>query len=239
MVVQPRRVQQRKRQQLLVEGQDDQQVVWHLCEQHRLRENFDVVRPGTDDESGGIELLIEELLQDIPVRLRQGALNTLGIMVDADSDPQRQWERLRHVIPAPIGAAMPAQPVLGGWVGDEFRLFDTPVRVGVWLMPDGKSGGMLEDFAASLVQENDALLDKARAVLDEVEQIAEAESQRYAAAHRPKALIHTWLAWQRNPGRPMGTAIKAGYLRYDSPAALALVAWLRRLFEPDSSPQVV
>ena len=106
-------------------------------------------------------------------------------------------------------------------------------------MPDGKSGGMLEDFAASLIRGNDALLRKARTVLDEVEQVVDAEPQRYAAVHRPKALIHTWLAWQRNPGRPLGTAIKAGYLQYDSPAALAFVGWLRRLFNPSPSSQVV
>jgi hypothetical protein len=239
MVVQSRRVQPRKPQQLLVEGQDDQHIVWHLCEQHQPPETFDVVRPGTEVESGGIEILIDELLNDLPVRLRQGSLQTLGIMVDADSDPQRQWERLKRVVPAPIGAIMPTFPIVGGWIGEEVEFFSTPIRVGIWLMPDGNSVGMLEDFAASLIREDDALINKARAVLNEVEQIVEAESQRYTVNHRPKALIHTWLAWQRNPGRPMGTAIKAGYLRHDAPTALAFVTWLRRLFDPTTSPQAV
>ena len=75
--------------------------------------------------------------------------------------------------------------------------------------------------------------------LDEVEHIDAATRQRYPNRHRSKALIHTWLAWQQNPGRPMGTAIKAGYLQHDAPIALAFVAWLRRLFEIPPTSEVI
>jgi hypothetical protein len=239
MAAQARRAPRRKSQQLLVEGEDDRHVVWHLCEQHQLPETFDVVLPGIDEELGGIDPLLQELLSDVPIRLRQGSLRTLGIMIDADAHPQRRWDQLRSAVPEPIRVVMPAVPVAGGWVSEEVPFFATPIRIGVWLMPDGQSSGMLEDFAASLARDDDILLAKAKIVLDEVEQIAGAAQQRYVPAHRSKALIHTWLAWQRHPGRPMGTAIKAGYLRHDAPAALAFVAWLRRLFDPSPSPGVV
>ncbi len=49
-----------------------------------------------------------------------------------------------------------------------------------------------------------------------------------------KALIHTWLAWQRKPGRPMGIAITARYLDPTAPHAQQLINWLRRLFELES-----
>lgn len=106
-------------------------------------------------------------------------------------------------------------------------------------MPNDLSrGGMLEDFAVRLIHGDDLLLAKARSVLDEIEMIAEVSEQHYSPTHRSKALIHTWLAWQRNPGRPMGTAIKAGYLKYDAEPALAFVAWLRRLFAGALTPEV-
>ena len=61
-----------------------------------------------------------------------------------------------------------------------------------------------------------------------------AEARRHGAefpeADHRKAVLHAWLAWQQSPGLPYGTAIKAGFFRDDSPAALAFVDWYRRLF---------
>jgi hypothetical protein len=142
-------------------------------------------------------------------------------------------------LPESIQAVTPRTPVENGWVSDPISFYETPVRVGIWLMPnDLARGGMLEDFAVQLIREGDVLLERARLALDEIEKITEIGDQRFTPAHRSKALIHTWLAWQRNPGRPMGTAIKAGYLKYDATPALAFVAWLRRLFTPSSVPEV-
>lgn len=46
-----------------------------------------------------------------------------------------------------------------------------------------------------------------------------------------KAMIHTWLAWQREPGRPMGLAITKRFLDPEAPSAMEFVAWVRRLFD--------
>jgi hypothetical protein len=45
-----------------------------------------------------------------------------------------------------------------------------------------------------------------------------------------KANIHTWLAWQEEPGKPMGQAITAKYLNPKSKQAELFVNWLRALF---------
>ena len=45
-----------------------------------------------------------------------------------------------------------------------------------------------------------------------------------------KSHLHTWLAWQREPGRPFGTALTAQIFGHDSPETLAFLAWFRRLF---------
>jgi len=224
-------------QQLLVEGRDDRHVVWQLCVKHRLPEQFAVVIPGQDwegrlapparqahpptqeDEAAGIT----ELLKDVPVRLRQPGLHTLGIMVDADEDLSRRWREVRGALARGGYASVPEQPPANGWISGSAG----PVRVGVWLMPDNRASGTLEDFAARLIRDHDPLLARADSVLSEMEV---AGLRRYRVAHRPKALIHTWLAWQENPGHPMGLAIKAGALRHDAPPALEFVGWLRRLF---------
>ena len=223
-------------QQLLVEGADDQHVVWQLCVQHALPESFEVVTPGMMTESGGIS----EVFRDIPVRLWQETIRTLGIMVDADTNPSSQWLRIRGHLPGSIQTAVPTNAIADGWVGDPVQYLGNPIRVGIWLMPnDMAQGGALEDFALQLIADNDRLLAKARATLIEVEQLAGIQEQRYTRTHRSKALIHTWLAWQQTPGLPMGTAMRAGYLRHDAPLALAFIAWLQRLFNPTGiTPEV-
>jgi hypothetical protein len=61
-------------------------------------------------------------------------------------------------------------------------------------MPNNQLPGMLEDFVAYLIPPRDRLHPKAEAILRELEQ---AGLNRYSSIHRPKALIHTWLAWQK------------------------------------------
>jgi hypothetical protein len=65
---------------------------------------------------------------------------------------------------------------------------------------------------------------------DEVANIPKGEV-RFSKLDEPKAVIHTWLAWQEEPGRPLGTAITARYLDPHVPEVDVLVAWLNRLYE--------
>ena len=59
-------------------------------------------------------------------------------------------------------------------------------------------------------------------------------SRLYGAEFAPqdqiKATLHTWLAWQKEPGLPYGTAIKAKYFGNNSPVAMDFVSWFKILF---------
>jgi hypothetical protein len=49
--------------------------------------------------------------------------------------------------------------------------------------------------------------------------------------HRTKAIVHTWLSWQADPGTPMGFAITKKYFEPTINATTELfVNWLRALF---------
>lgn len=74
-----RKPPQPKPQQLLVEGKNDRHVIWALCEQYQLPETFSVEVPMAEEGQG-----IEILLADLPFKLREKNLRTLGIVVDAD-----------------------------------------------------------------------------------------------------------------------------------------------------------
>ena len=58
---------------------------------------------------------------------------------------------------------------------------------------------------------------------------AAGEDRRFVEIHRAKAVIHTWLAWQSEPGVRMGAAVTRKYLEPQAPTALAFVAWLNQL----------
>ncbi len=206
--------------QLLVEGKNDRHVIWALCKQYNLPETFSVEVP-----QGGTEG-IEALLEGLPAMLREANLETLGIVVDADRDLAARWQALGERLKAAGYPSIPEFPPPEGWVcpsPDPYK-----PRVGVWLMPDNQLPGMLEDFIAHLIPTNDSLRPKAESILQEIERDG---INRYSLVHRPKAFIHSWLAWQETPGMPMGQAITAGVLRYDSPIALIFVRWLNILFE--------
>ncbi len=94
-------------------------------------------------------------------------------------------------------------------------------------MPDNQLDGTLEDFLKLLVPEGDVLLPYAGQVLDNL------PDTRFTSPHRPKALMHTWLAWQNEPGKPYGQAINAKYLNTDLPMAKTFANWLRRTFFDD------
>lgn len=211
-------------QQLLVEGDNDRHVIWALCSQYQLPQNFSVEILAKNDGEG-----IDALLSGLPVKLKEENLRTLGIVVDADVDPglANRWKAIQHKLIHSGYTNIPELPPPNGWV---YQSLDPYLpRVGVWLMPDNQIPGMLEDFVVRLIPSGDVLLTKADSVLQEVQQIS--YPNRYTEAHRPKALIHTWLAWQKKPGMPMGQAITAKALKYDSEIALTFTAWLRNLFQ--------
>ena len=200
---------------LLVEGDDDQHVVWALCEAHKLPECFAVkVKKGKASLLKSLYWYLQDPL----------AYPVVGILLDADEQIESTWDavagRLRGA-----GYSLPSSPHTEGMVLDH-PSGDGP-RVGVWVMPDNRLPGMLEDFVRLLIPAGDALAPEAERAL----QVIEGRGlQRYASQHRPKAFVHTWLAWQEEPGKPMGLAITKRYLDPTSPQADVFVAWLCRLF---------
>ncbi len=82
----------------------------------------------------------------------------------------------------------------------------------------------LESFLRSLVPQPNPLYDHA------VNSVQEISQPLFSHSDELKAIIHTWLAWQKEPGRPFGTAISAQFLNANAPEAVALASWLKRLF---------
>ena len=198
--------------QLLVEGNDDQHVIWALCVKFNLKQNFEVI-----DCKG-----IERLYGQIPVRFKQSGINTIGIIVDADTNLQSRWTSLKSLLTAQ-GFNIPNDLPANGLI-----LSNTDnKRIGVWIMPNNNLNGMLEDFISFLVPKDDKLLPIVNATLQNLE---DNHLNKYSITHKSKAAIHSWLSWQEEPGTPMGLGITKRYLTKDEETCLQLTNWLKALF---------
>jgi len=196
---------------LLVEGKDDRQVLRHLLRHHRIPEPFIKENEGVD-----------RLLESLPQQLKGSELERLGVVLDANANLAGRWESLRNIA---IRSGYTQVPTLPDSSGTIIKQLDKP-SVGFWLMPENTIPGMLEDFVQFLVPTGDVLWALAH---DCLQLIPKAE-QRFLDVHRAKAHIHTWLAWQEEPGTPMGLAITKQYFKGGAPQAQKFIAWVRRLF---------
>jgi hypothetical protein len=202
---------------LLVEGSDDEHVLKHICGVRNVG-RLDEVKPQGD---------VVQLLENFPVRLKESDVEALGVVIDADTDLAARWQSLHDRLSTAGYQDVPTHPVPAGTI-----LAPPPdsllPRVGVWIMPDNQTRGILEDFLRFLVPPGSGLFAH---VQSSVAGIPAAE-KRFAQLAETKAIIHTWLAWQKEPGRPLGTAITAKFLDANVPQVDVLVAWLKELFFP-------
>ena len=216
---------------LFVEGVDDKAVVTNVVNWHNPTLDYYVIEYESDhvknQATSDPKLLhgVERITQEFEVRLKVADFRALGIVVDADfaetgNGVDKRWSTLKGILRR-AGYDTPDALDSDGLVVEKDGL-----RIGVWIMPDNASEGMLEDFVASMIGGQDPLFELASRSIDSIP-ISE---RRFSPNHRLKALVHTWLAWQIEPGKPFGVAIQKKYLDANSDAAKSLFAWLSRLF---------
>ena len=202
-------------QKLLLEGKDDVFVVSKIWETTKGEFSFDRIDCDGKD--------------NIPDELRtyvlSGNIETIGIIIDADDNPAGRWQKYQDEL-RKLGYEVPKQLDKNGTI---LNGVERNPKVGIWLMPNNDEMGVLEDFVATLIPQGDSLWFEAERILAEIEI---KNLNKYASKDRPKALIHTWLAWQNNVGVNLSTAIAEKYLTTDSDLCQRFITWLNDLFNP-------
>ena len=181
--------------------------------QRRFAANVPEITPAGDKDS---------VLAAIGTAARVSNDRSVGFVLDADEKPRDRWHAVCDRL-GEFGLELPDEIPNEGFVAD---IVDSQARVGVWLMPDNQRTGALEHFLQDLVEDNDPLHSLAETSTAEVKE----SGATFPEVDRRKAVLHTWLSWQKEPGLPYGAAIKARFLRDDSPAALTFVEWYRSVF---------
>lgn len=207
---------------LLVEGSEDLRVIPELIEANGITwERGPKQRIVEIKATDGVENLLRP--DKIRTELADPTVQRLGILLDADDQPTQRWQRVRAECVAAFPDLPAAPPPEGAVVRNQ-----EGKSLGIWLMPDNQSRGMLETFLAYLVPAGGSDL---WAYLQEVVAEARQRGAPYRDAHRDKAAIHTWLALQDSPGSQLHQAVLQKILDPRSPHAQPFVAWFRRLYE--------
>ncbi|MEI7583235.1 DUF3226 domain-containing protein [Runella sp.] len=202
---------------LVVEGNDDVHVIANIWKEYV----GDQPSVFYIDDSKGFSNVYGKL--EAYCLRKKPNVEAIGVVIDADADLDARWESIKYNLEK-LGYDVPEAPAFGGTIiGSQER---NPT-IGIWLMPDNNAAGMLEDFVKYLVPENDILLIEADRILEEIE---EGQLHKYNSIHKAKARIHTWLAWQEDPGTPMGLAITKSYLNTNTVLCQQFVSWLNQLF---------
>ncbi|EAZ91125.1 hypothetical protein CY0110_12697 [Crocosphaera chwakensis CCY0110] len=145
-------------------------------------------------------------------------------MVDADQDLQARWQAIRDKLKSVGYDNIPKNICPEGWIYEQTEL----PKIGVWIMPNNQLTGKLENFVSYLIPDDDQLQLKANEILDELETL---KINGYNKKDKLKAFIHTWLAWQKKPGIPMGQAITANMLKNNPAIAEIFINWLKQLYQ--------
>lgn len=157
-----------------------------------------------------------------------GQYKTIGVIVDADINPVGRLQRFVQVLNASKRFRLDENnPLTAEGLITDGVVVDA-ARVGLWVMPDNQSHGMLEDFLAVMADTaHPELMVESESAISNIESKG---LQQYTPRHRPKAKIHTYLAWQKDPGSTLPQAIQKHYLDVSSENARPFVSWINRLF---------
>lgn len=219
-----------ERSALFVEGKDDQHVVKHLVRRYGIEcpLSSEVIRDSLSSKipeiilAGNKDKVLGAMTN--AVKFRNG--HSVGFVIDADDAVSNSWQAVRQRLSF-LNQELPRTIPVTGFIAEvpEFT-----VRVGVWLMPDNRSPGALEHFLDDLVDPTDSLKSFAHGSTT----TALDHGAKFPDVKHMKAVIHTWLAWQEEPGLPFGTAFAARFFGVDSPIGQLFMRWFNDLFGTES-----
>ena len=210
---------------LIVEGEQDKRVIPELMEANgvpwpRGQEPVNIQAYGSDE-------FIDN--NKISTRLKERGLTHLGLIIDADNNPENRWQSIRNAClkVENLKESMHNFPEIMPETGLIINMINNQ-KFGIWMMPDNQTRGMLETFLSYMIKdESEPLWQYAQEVVTE----AKTKGARFIDEHIDKAHIYSWLAWQNPPGRQLHNAIQEKILDPQHPKAQVFVKWFKDLYD--------
>ena len=205
---------------LWVEGKNDLHAVRHLLSRHGVDWEHipvDILTPGDpeDEPAGGRDPLLEGMQTAVMTSTGRSA----GFVLDADEVAQDRWRAVCSRLEG-VGLTPPNEIPGSGYV-DHASAYQA--RVGVWLMPDNRRSGALEDFLQDLVASRDSVLQLA-------EESTDLAKSRGCALSRQQAVQGGAARLARMAGTPR-LAVRLGHTRPVLPPRQSRRLGLRRVVQ--------
>jgi hypothetical protein len=224
---------------LLVEGRCDFVFLDNLC--RLLGVHASIKIPGDCDvgniKGGGVSK-IPKILPELLHEIEDGNIKKLAVVADADHTGisggfLERWDQLTGPI-AEVDYDIGSPPTQA-YEGSCFEHPEGLPPLGLWIMPNHKDDGMLEDLVKKTVCEGQQrdLLEKAEKCLNELPvKLFEPQGRSHRLA---KAIVYTWLAWQEKPGQDLMSTLdiqkpEKNLINLHSPEIKAFTNWLNRVF---------
>jgi hypothetical protein len=195
---------------LLLEGNDDCHIVEKFCNNNEIEFNF------CFHNCEGYN----KVLSKLNVLLREKNINTIGIILDADNDINKSYQDIKSKAEK-FYKKLPNNIPEKGLIHNEKEL----PKLGIWIMPNNKDNGALEEFYLELAADIDTDF-----INDVIKQADDKNLTSFKKQHKNKAIMHTYFAWQDKPGTPLHTSINKIALDNNQDIAKAFKKWLTDLF---------
>lgn len=204
---------------LLVEGINDRSVIQGLMSKHNVAQEF----------TFAIATGVDNLFQQLDLYLKNTtAYGVIGIVVDADKDANSRWQQFKDRLNKTGKYDCKQMSLVDGGMIIEAVEKDLDAKVGIWIMPNNKYKGTLENFLLKMIPKDDKLINEVERELTYIESEG---LRRYRDVDRNKAKVQTFLAWGNKPGISINTAILSRVLDSNSDIAMLFIGWLIRLFK--------
>jgi hypothetical protein len=188
------------------------------------------ISPPRDYGYGNTVTVVPELIPVLVKQLDTNVISRLAIVVDADHDSgggfEPRWNQLTAVL-RDHGYRCPERSPAEPNRGSIFLHDDGLPAVGLWLLPDHQSNGMLEDLvlsSAARSAEQSVLLDHAESAIRGLPHTL------FSSRQHCKAVTYSWLSYQARPAIGLSAPIRAGLVDNAREPLRGLCDWLIRVF---------
>jgi hypothetical protein len=208
---------------LLAEGIRDANFLEALCRKFGIK-NVTVKPPSTLGAQGDGWGNTIRLAETLARQMVDGQVGRLAITTDADHTDfnDRGYKQVSSGYREMLRTLGYARPPIQIGTGAVYAHDDGLPSIGVWIMPNNTSDGMIEDFILNAVAaESAAWLEKARQTVASLDRPL-FDRQR----HDSKAIVSTWLAWQRMPGKQIVSTVGDGLIDLETTQIQNLRQWL-------------
>jgi hypothetical protein len=206
---------------LLVEGDEDRRVIPFLMDEYVVWGNKKNEWVAEVESHDGIENLFK------PGNIRAAAKTPAGRPSGSSSMRMTNSIPDGHESGSAASGSLTTSRRICLWEGLIHQNSDG-LRIGVWIMPDNRSRGMLETFLSHLIVPADATL---WAFAQESCTRSRDHGASYTDPHRDKANIHTYLAWRNPPGMQLHVSVFTRALDARLPLADRFAKWFIHLFQ--------